>query len=350
MGGSRGSVSCRPHQPKQSKVRKDNYVNADNPTTGPASVTSIETAAERRWLLDYKERTRLSWSDLGSQTGVPSGTLSQFGAATYAGNNDRVAADVARFRQKIAAQTNLDAEAPKIPEWYDTPTATRIMSLLSWAQRGRITVVATGPGTGKTKAVEHYRDLMSNVWVATMAPSTAGVNNMQIATLEVLGERDARGTPQSLSKRIMDRVRRSGGLLVFDEAQHLSERSIEEIRFWHDKTGIGVALLGNEQVVSRLEGGSRRAAFAQLYSRVGMRHIQSVPQTDDADALAAAWGVTDPQQLQFIRRNSQRPGGLRGITMMMELATMIAAGEGGPLSLSAMHAAWGQLATRSVEA
>lgn len=320
------------------------------PTTGPASVASIETASERRWLIDFKDRTGLSWSELGQQSGIPSGTLSQFGAATYAGNNDRVAAEVARFRQKVAAQAELALEAPEIPDWFDTPTAARTTALLSWAQRGRITVVAMGPGTGKTKAARHYRDLMSNVWLITMAPSTAGVNNMQIETLAAMGERDARGTPQSLSARIRARVKGTGGLMIFDEAQHLSEKSIEEIRSWHDATGIGIALLGNEEVIARLEGGSRRAAFAQLYSRVGMRHIQAVPMAADADALAGAWGVTDAQQVQFIQTISQRPGGLRGCTMTMELATMIAAGEGRPLSIAHLRDAWGQLASRRVAA
>jgi DNA transposition AAA+ family ATPase len=329
-------------------------VNTTTPTTAaapsPSSVSSIETAAERRWLLDYKDRTGLSWSELAQQSGIPSGTLSQFGAATYGGNNDRVAADVARFRQKVAAQAELALEAPEIPDWFDTPTSSRISALLSWAQRGRITVLAMGPGTGKTKTAKHYRDLMANVWLTTMAPSTAGVNNMQIETLASMGERDARGTPQALSARIKARVKGTGGLLIFDEAQHLSEKSIEEIRSWHDATGIGIALLGNEEVIARLEGGSRRAAFAQLYSRVGMRHIQAVPLTDDARTLAAAWGVKDAQQLQFVETISQRPGGLRGCTMTLELASMIAAGEERPLSIAHLRDAWGQLASRRVAA
>lgn len=325
-------------------------MNTTTPTTASATVSSIEEASERRWLLDYKDRTGLSWSELAQQSGVPSGTLSQFGAGTYGGKNDRVAADVARFRQKVAAQAELSLEAPEIPEWFDTPTSNRVNALLNWAQRGRITVLAMGPGTGKTKAARHYRDLMANVWLTTMAPSTAGVNNMQIETLAAMGDREARGTPQALSTRIKARVKGTGGLLIFDEAQHLSEKSIEEIRSWHDATGIGVALLGNEQVIARLEGGSRRAAFAQLYSRVGMRHIQALPLTSDARVLATAWGVTDPQQMGFIETISQRPGGLRGCTMTLELAKMIAAGEERPLTIAHLRDAWGQLASRPVAA
>jgi DNA transposition AAA+ family ATPase len=132
-------------------------------------------------------------------------------------------------------------EAPEVPDYFETATSRQVQSLLSFAHRGRITVVATGPGCGKTKAARNYRDAMSNVWMATMAPSCAGINSMQIEVLAALGERDARGSMQQLSRRIRDRIRNTGGLLIFDEAQHLLDRSIDEIRSWHDETGVGVA-------------------------------------------------------------------------------------------------------------
>ena len=77
-----------------------------------------------------------------------------------------------------------------------------------------------------------------------------------------MGERHAKGTPQALSTRIRDRVEGSKGLIIFDEAQHLSEKAIEEIRSWYDRTGIGIVLQGNAAVLARLDGGTRRAVFA----------------------------------------------------------------------------------------
>jgi DNA transposition AAA+ family ATPase len=116
---------------------------------------------------------------------------------------------------------------------------------------------------------------------------------------------------QQLSRRIRDRIRNTNGLLIFDEAQHLLDRAIDEIRSWHDDTGIGIAFLGNETVLARIEGGHRRAAFAQLYSRIGMRLIQNLPLTEDARALAEAWDVHEAKQIEFIVKKSQQPGGLR---------------------------------------
>ncbi|MFM9673702.1 AAA family ATPase, partial [Streptomyces galilaeus] len=73
-------------------------------------------------------------------------------------------------------------------------------------------------------------------------------------------------------------------LLIIDEAQHLSEKAIEEIRSWNDKVGLGIALFGNVKVLRRIEGGGRDDAFAQLYSRLSMRMIRPLPLQADAVA------------------------------------------------------------------
>ncbi|RIA44072.1 hypothetical protein DFR49_2309 [Hephaestia caeni] len=312
------------------------------------SKTPVDVEELRAWVLDYKERTGLSYSELAPQSGVAYGTLTQFVGGGYGGNNEAVARKLLLFRQRLAMQAELALEAPEIPDYFETGTSRQIVALLTWAQRGRITVVASGPGTGKTITCRHYQAAVANVWVATMTPSTSGVNNMQIEVLAALGERDAVGTSQKLSRRVRERVRNTGGLIIIDEAQHLSEKSVEEIRSWHDAEGIGIALLGNESVIARLEGGTRRAHYAQLYSRVGMRLVRNVPLAADARALAEAWGLEDAKEIAFIQSIATKPGGLRGCTMVLELATMIAGGEHRARDLAHMQDAWAQLASRPI--
>jgi DNA transposition AAA+ family ATPase len=312
--------------------------------------TPVDVAEQREWLMAHKTSTNMSWSEISRQVGVPQGTLSQFGSGGYRGDNDRIAKDIFRFRQQLAAQAQIQVEAPEVPAYIETPTSRRIYSLLAWAQRGRMTMIAMGPGTGKSITCRHYADCMSNVWMATMAPSTAGVNTMQVELLAVMGERDAKGSPQALTRRIRERIVGSRGLILIDEAQHLSEKAVEEIRSWHDATGIGIALVGNESVVARVEGGSRRAAYAQLFSRIGMRHTQNLPLAQDARELAAAWGIEDEKLVAFVAQKSQMPGGLRGVTMMLELAHMLAASERRAVEVVHLQDAWAQLVSRPLAA
>lgn len=313
----------------------------NNPDNAPADIEEM-----RAWMVAHKAQLGIGWEPLSKRVGIANSTLNLFCTGKYAGDCQRVANDIYRYRQLLDSQARIEVDAPTIPGFVATPTARKVLSLLGWAHRGKIIAAAMGPGTGKTMTIEHYRDSVTHCFVATMAPSTAGVNNMQIEVMAALGEPEAKGTPQALSRRIRDKVKAMQALIVFDEAQHLSEKAIEEIRSWHDATGVGIALLGNHEVIGRLEGGSRKAAYAQLYSRVSMRHEQLLPNEIDARALADEWGIAQEDQLKFLISVALKPGGLRGMTMVLELATMIAAAEQRRVELGDMQDAWLQLSSR----
>lgn len=317
----------------------------NDPTAQP-----VDVQEQRTWLIEHRAATSSSWSDLAKRTGIPLGTLSQFGSERgYSGDNSKVAEKIYRYRQLLATQAQISVEAPEAPGYFETETSRQLGALLTWAQRGRIVVAAMGPGTGKTTTAKHFAACYPSVFLATMSPSTAGVNNMQIEVLQALGEKDAVGTPQRLSHRIRERVKDlRNPVIVLDEAQHLSEKAIEEIRSWHDATGVGIGLFGNIGVMQRLEGGNRKAAFAQLYSRIAMRMVRPLPLQEDCDALSEAWKIEGDKEVAYIRKVGMLPGGLRGATMMIELGSMLASAESSPLNVDHLQDAWAQLSTRAV--
>lgn len=301
------------------------------------------TAKLQEQLLREKERRECSWGTLASETGVPTGTLSQWAAGKYQGNNDRVADQVEKYFSGRAVQDELARRQVADPGFLLTPTSAELLALLAYAQSGEIVAAAMNPGIGKTTtALEHQRRA-PNVWVATIAPSSRGVNTLQEVVLEAMGEADARGTPRALTKRIIDRLKGSKGLLVIDEAQELTDQALDEIKGWHDRTGVGIALLGDERVVARMVGGPRAKQLARLNSRVGMRLVQSKPKTADAEIVAHGWGIAEPEQLRFCRELSAKPGGLRAVVRVIKLAAMIATGEGRSLSIDDLRSAWAQL-------
>lgn len=314
----------------------------------------IDIVEQQAWLTEYKSSTGLSWTQIAPKVGVKSGTLSQFPTGGYKGDLSKIAEAVYRFRQLLAAQAEIAIEMPEPPAFFTTKTTQQITTMLTIAQRGRMVVVAGGPGTSKTETCIHYQASVSNVWIATMTPSTAGLAPMQYQVLEALGaDADQRkGSPVALSARIKTLLANTGGLLIVDEAQHLSEKSLEEIRSWHDdpKVRIGIALVGNEDVLTRLTLGSRKDAFARLASRIAQRMIFRGPQDSDAAALAEAWGVAASDQVAFIVTIARQPGGLRTCTMMLETAHMLASSENSPLQLSHLQDAWSHLSTRKLAA
>ncbi|HEX8485723.1 AAA family ATPase [Sphingomonas sp.] len=314
----------------------------------------LDIAEQQAWLSGHKAETGLSWSQLAPKIGVPNGTLSQFPTGAYKGDLKKIAEAVYRYRQLLIAQAEIAIEMPEPPAFFVTPTTRRIMTMLTIAQRGRMTVIAGGPGTSKTETCHHYQASVSNVWIATMAPSTSGIPAMQYTVLEALGvDVDGRkGTTVALTARIKGLLANTGGLLIIDEAQHLAGKSLEEIRSWHDdpKVRIGVALVGNEDVLTRLTLGSRKDEFARLASRIAQRMIFRGPQDGDALALADAWNVIDDDQRAFIVATARQPGGLRTCTMMLETAFMLASAENNTLQVAHLHDAWAHLSIRQMAA
>ncbi|NML88371.1 AAA family ATPase [Sphingobium sp. TB-6] len=310
---------------------------------------------QRDWLNEHKQVRGLSWAQLHSLIGRPAATLSLFSSGKYnggpaAGGNGEIAKQIYRYRQTLTRQAELKYEAPEIPGYFETRTAKEVMHLLSWAQRGRMTLWAGGPGTGKTSAAKEYAERASNVWYVEILKSTKTISALCTRVLEAMRDFTAPPGTARMSAYVMGKMRDTQGLLILDDAQHLDVDQIEEVRGWFDLTGVGVAFLGNEKVVSRMEGGARKAEFAQLYSRVGLRMIRSLPLRDDVDALAAAWGVENADVMAMLQKIGSRPGGLRSCTYAMELAAMLASGENSELELRHLERAWSQLSTHPVAA
>lgn len=305
--------------------------------------SASETDA-RAWLNRHKLDAQLSWSQLGKLTDVASSTLSLFSTGKYGGNNQGVATKIVAYRERLSVQAEIAADVPMVPAWYETATSGKITSLLRWAQSGKIVLIVTGPGLGKTRTAERFAASDPNVWLATMSPSTAGVATMAIEVGEAIGLGEIKGSPQQLSRKIKNHVKGKKGLLIVDEAQELTDKAINELRGWHDRTGLGIALLGNETVVGHIE--SRKSALAQVSSRFSFKHVQAIPMTGDLDALFDAWGITEPDQKSFLARMAALPGALREVTHTLEIALMVSISGREPLSLAHLRDAAKQRYTK----
>lgn len=310
----------------------------------------VDTDEQRDWLNTHKAARGFSWPMLGSLTGVPSGTLSSFGGGSYAGNNERIAQAVFRYRQTLEAQASRAVGLIRSPGYFETRSSRRIRGLLTVAHGGRMTLAATSPGTGKTITMEEYAASASNVHTVTMRKSVRTVNALSILVLRRMGVQLKGGWGPQLAEAIIDRLKNRQALLVIDEANHMTLDQFEEVRGWHDESGCGVCFLGNEELMLRIESGHRSDAFARLHSRIASSLVQTKPHEDDVQAFCDAWEIADAQMRDLLRRIALTPaaGGLRECAHIVEQASMIAADEARPLSFADLREAKATRATRHI--
>lgn len=286
----------------------------------------INPQDEIDWLLKYQREHQLSWSALANVSGIPQGTLSTLLKGKYEGNIAAQAKRIFQFRQKVESQSVRSYAALAPAPWIETPSARRILFLLENAHMGRIIVVATGPGTSKTMTARHYASSVQPTYLATMRQTTRTPAAMIDQVMRALRLPSNSGWTRQRAGQIIEFLRDKGALLIIDEANHLEWSSLEELRGWHDEAGVGIALLGNEELMVRIRGGAGSHQYARLNSRIANYHTQDLPSDGDAAAFLDHYDIDDGASRELLRKVAIHPGGggLREVKQILEAANMLA--------------------------
>lgn len=305
----------------------------------------------RKRLIEYKESNGDSWAILGQKTGLGGSTLQAFAYDKYKGNNAGVAAEVEKWFKTSETLQMFPVEDYIVPYFQPTPTAAKIRNTLIWTQRGKMSAIMGHPGLGKTQTLERFKLETHNVVLVTASPTCSTVNAILEAVLEAFEMPPGKRSANQLSGMVRRAFKaRDNALLIVDEAQHLGERALEELRAIHDSTKIGLALCGNMEVTRNVEG-NRTANFAQRFSRLSMRLMITQPDPKDVTMLLDAWVLDDGHARKLLTEIAMRPGGgaLRSMSQTLELATLLAradqpeAGVHAPVSYQHVRDAWAQL-------
>ena len=300
----------------------------------------IDVEEMRDWANGYKAMTDMSWARFGNSVGIPGGTLQPFCKGNYLGDNDRIARELFKYRQGIQNREEHMDGIPVEPGYFETPTSTLIRELLAVASTGEITVGAFGPGMGKTKTAVDFLGRVSPAWLVTLDEMTKKPTALVRVVEKAIGLRTAKNWPSFISAEIISFLRKRKATLIVDEANHATLASLELIRAWHDATGLGACLLGNEELISRIEVGRERDALSRLNSRIAQRVVQPQPVEGDVIAFCDAWKLFDPGIRQALMDVALRPasGALRECRQIIVNASRLAAEDGGRLELA--HVRW----------
>lgn len=217
----------------------------------------MDIRAELRDLMDSKN---YSLAFVSTATGIAKSSISMWLNGTYKGDNAKLTDKINNFIQREQERSGND-ELPIV----DISIIKYISEIGRLCHtKGKIGVCVGRAGLGKTVAVKEYT---KNALDAILIESDSGYTAKSL--LKEIHRRLAlsgKGSVYDLMGEVVNKLNQSGRLLIIDEAENLPYRALEITRRIHDKTGVGVLLVGRNILFENLRGFNNQ--YDQLYSRV----------------------------------------------------------------------------------
>lgn len=250
--------------------------------------------------------------------------------------------DLEKWLESRAAKQAQQAVLKDAPPYFLTPTSKRIYSTLSYAQLAAdIVIIHGGAGLGKTQSIAEYGEKNPNVWVLEATPTSCTMGGFLRSVATLIELRLPKAHHDTLEIMVKERLLKTNGLLIVDEAQFLNDRALEQARRLCELANIGLALVGNDTVYTQMTGRTRAAEFAQLFSRIGKRLKLTKPKAADIQAMCNAWNIDGKDEKELINAIANKPGALRMVTKTLRYASLMS--QGNDIQHKHILAAWNDL-------
>ncbi len=214
----------------------------------------------RTQLRELMEKNNYSMAYIATATGIAKSTISMWLNENYNGKNDKITDVINNFIQREKERT-FDEDLPIV----DISIIKYISEIGRLCHtKGKIGVCVGVAGLGKTVAVKEYAKTALD---AILIESDSGYTAKSL--LKEIHRRlglSGKGSVYDLMSEVVNKLNQSGRLLIIDEAENLPYRALEITRRIHDKTGVGVLLVGRNILYENLRGFNNQ--YDQLYSRV----------------------------------------------------------------------------------
>lgn len=223
--------------------------------------------------MEWKVKHNISTNKAAQIIGIGHQTLSNFEMYDYEslGNSKKkIYLRINDFLRSISQETTLLRSSIKYEDvvgFVETNAAAKIIEVATICKEEKEIMVVYGKaGIGKTTALRKYYENNRDVIFIE-----ADIDYRPAAMLGHLSKSLSINQNKSVTtiySEAIERLRQKDTLLIIDEAENLTYKSLETLRRLHDKTGIGVLLCGLPRLISNLRGS--RGQYEQLYSRVAL--------------------------------------------------------------------------------
>lgn len=264
---------------------------------------------------------------LAKELGVAPATVNQVLSGKYTANPKNI---INKMTKWLKLREERNATPLMNPGFVMTKTAEQIITDITFAHavaEDGIIVIYGSPGVGKTQALKHYRANNNNVWMMFASPSRSSITAFLYGLALEMGILNPTKRKDELSRAITNKLHRTEGIIIIDEAQHLSFETLEELRIIQEETSIPMVLSGNKKTYAKMTGGARTEDFAQLFSRIAKKRGIHKTKQADVRAIADAWKIQGAVEFALMQQISDLPGGLRLLSKTLKLAAMFANGQ-----------------------
>lgn len=275
--------------------------------------------------------------EMAKQLTVAEGSFSGWYSGKYGPTTNNITVKINRALDDLEQALILKSQIKKDPGFITTPTSKKVQDTLAFAQRQtQMVVVTMAAGMGKTEAVKQYAKLRPNVHYFVMRPQTRSLHAMMTEVCRVLGVKQ--NNPAKLDTAIAEVLLRIGHnpLLIFDEAQNMDDLAVNQLRYFLDEYGCGIALVGSLQFYNNNAG----LKDPQLSRRIGKRMKELKPLREDITALLNAWEIEEPESRKLLSTIASKDGALGTMVNTIKLASFVAAGSGVEMTTDHIRAAW----------
>ncbi len=283
----------------------------------------------------------LTQRQLAKQAGIGEAVLSALLKGNYKGDIKKNISALTVWYGQYTKQQEQAARQLKEPGYLPLPTSEKIMQLMAMAQNlGRWSMAYEGSGVGKTFSALEYQRNHRNVWIVTVCSDFGRTSSYILDELaEQLGLKLGSVTLARKKKAIQEALDGTQGLIVIDEAQYLSDNTLNGLRILSEGR-VGVMLLGNDVVRTRMNATRSEINMRPVWSRI--IHPERIEKSsgEDIAGLLDGWGIHDASIKAYALKMVPKTNGqLRTLGDMIKLAGFIADKDTEALSLRHIQSA-----------
>ncbi len=255
-----------------------------------------------KYIEEYKENTGISYEQIAKEMNISGSTLSSFRGKTYKTPHTIINL-IVKFKKSQEKKVKLATR----DGFVETSVAKKILDLMEYASlTNRFCYIYGDPGVGKTETMLEYckRDLTAIRIVPTEVDvSLKGINTLLCTALGSMKKR----TNIEAKNFIINKLKNSNRLVIVDEAQNLTLKTIDYLRqiiVDKDGAGCGLILSGNDGLHTRIKGEEK---MRQIESRTGLRKEVRLSDTKLSDIKMFFDGLEDGEY-KFLHSISKGEG------------------------------------------